>query len=149
LGLAFSPFLFIAVGAPSNYPPMFSVVMLPPVLLGCGFLILRYLSKSTRPSTRRRTLWAFEGLSWIAIGVFLFFVSNFNFMTPFERVGVVSIAFLVSTAAFVPIALLRATALEGRLGVLSNGVAIALLLLMLLAASSLVVVYLNTPSAFP
>ena len=92
----------------------------PPALSGCGFLSFRHLLKPHDSSARKILLLGIESASWIAIARFLFFVSSINLMTPLERVRVVSMVFLVSRTVFVPVVLLRRTALERRLGRLST-----------------------------
>ena len=148
LGLVVCPYGFIAVGALSSYPALFSVVMLPPFLLGSGFLLWRYLSRPSPAPGRRRFLLVFEGLSWLAVGVFLFFISNFTLLTDLERFGAVCTDFLAASALFLAVVLLRSTALEQRLGRLPRAVVLIFLILLLVAAVPASVRYLVTPPKF-
>jgi hypothetical protein len=148
LGLALCPVGFIAMGALSQFPPLFSAVMLPPFLLGCCFLLWRYLSRPAEPPTRRIALLLAEVPSWIAVAVFLFFVSGFTLLTTFERLGIVSTAFLAASVVCLPVVLLRRTALERRLADLPGALVLAVLLLLLAGASAATVAYLRTPPAF-
>jgi hypothetical protein len=121
--------------------------MLPPFLLGGGFLLWRYLSRPPDPPVRRIPLLLIEGASWMAVGAFLFFVSGISLMTAFERVGAVCTAFLVASALCLPLVLRRRTTLERRLHRLPGAVTITLLLAVL-ATSSVAVCYLRAPPAF-
>jgi hypothetical protein len=127
---------------------LFSVVTLPPFLLACGFLLSRYLSAPPDPPVRRAALLMLEGASWILIGVFLFLVSGINLATPLERAGAACTAFLVASFGCLPVALLRRTSLEQRLGRLPRAAGVTLLLSILVASIALTVVYLKTPAAF-
>jgi hypothetical protein len=148
LGLVICPFLYIAVGALSGFSPAFSVVMLPPLLLGSGFLLWRFLSKPTDRATISVPLLLMEGLSWVAIVAFLFLVSGFNLLRGLERFGVGSGFFLVGSVGGVLIVLLRRPALEQRLTRLPKGVAIAALVSLLALAGFAAIATLMTPPAF-
>lgn len=154
LGLALCPLPYIAVGALFRFPPLFSLVMLPPWLLGSGLLLWRYLRKPTEPpaptaGTRRAVLiFALEGASWIAIATFAYFISGFTLMTSAERVGAACTAFLFTGAGCLPLALARRTALERRLAALPSAAAAILLLLLLVATGAAAAAYLLAPPAF-
>jgi hypothetical protein len=148
LGLLVCPFVFLAIGALSHFPAMFSIVMLPTFLVGCGFLLFRYLAKPREAPARRPALVVLESLSWMSVGVFLFFVSGINLPTTFERVGAACTAFLVGSAICFPVVVLRRTALERRLGYLRPAAALAILLLILGGSVVIAVAYLRTPAAF-
>lgn len=149
LGLAICPLAFIAMGALAQFPPLFTALFLPPFLLGAGFLLWRYVSRSPDPPARRLPLLVLEGLGWIAVVVFLYFVSGFTLLTTAERVGLASTAFLTASVLCLPVVLLRrGTALERRLSPLPDAAAIALLLLVLVASAAATVSYLTTPAKF-
>jgi len=148
LGLVLCPFLFIAVGALSGFSDAFSFVMLPPFLLGSGFLLARFLSKPSDRAMRSVLLLAIEGVSWVAVGTFLYFVSGFNLMSGLERSGAACTSFLVASAASLPIVLLRRTALERRLAPLPSAVTVTLLLLILVVSGLATIAYLVAPPAF-
>ncbi len=152
LGLALCPLPYIAAGALFRFPPLFSLVMLPPWLLGSGLLLGRYLRKPTEPpptaGTPRAVLFLGEGASWIAIATFAYFLSGFTLMTAAERVGAACTAFLLTSAVCLPLALARRTALEQRLAALPSTAAAVLLLLILAASGAAAVNHLLTPPAF-
>ena len=152
LGLALCPVPYIAVGALVRFPPLFSLVMLPPWLLGSVFLLWRYLRKPTEPSaagtSRAVIIFGLEGASWIAIATFAYFISGFTLMTSAERVGAACTAFLLTSAGCLPLALARRTALERRLAALSGTAAAVVLLLILAASGAVAAAYLLTPPVF-
>lgn len=148
LGLAACPFAFIAIGALSQFPLVFRMVMLPPLLLGCSFLLRRYLAKPSELPPPRRARLTIETLSWVAVAVFLFFISDISLATTFERAGAVSTAFLAASAVFLPVTLLRRTDIERRVGQLPRRLVLTLVIATLAAASAASVIYLWTPAAF-
>ena len=90
-----------------------------------------------------------EIVSWVAIAVFVFLISQLDLMTPFERVGAVCTAFLVSTAISLPVVLVRrGTALERRLDRVSNGVAMGVVLLVVVVTCVVAAVYWWRPARF-
>lgn len=152
LGLALCPVPYVAVGALFRFPPLFSLVMVPPWLLGSGWLLWRYLRKPTASPAARTPravlVFGLEGASWIAIATFAYFISGFTLMTSAERVGAACTAFLLTAAGCLPLALARRTALERRLAALSSTAAALLLLLILAASGAVAAAYLLTPPAF-
>jgi len=148
LGLLVCPFLFIAMGALFRFPPLLSLVALPPLLLGSGFLLRRYLARPTEAAARGAALLVVEGLSWAVVGVFLFLVSGINIMTRFERLGTVCTSFLAASAVSLPLVLVRRTALERRLARLPGAVAAVASALILLAAGLVMIAFLRAPPAF-
>jgi hypothetical protein len=122
--------------------------MLPPLLLGSGFLLWRFLSKPTDRATISVPLLLMEGLSWVAIVAFLFLASGFNLLRGLERFGVGSGFFLVGSVGGVLIVLLRRPASEQRLTRLPKGVAIAALVSLLALAGFAAIATLMTPPAF-
>jgi ABC-type amino acid transport substrate-binding protein len=146
LALAICPVGFIATGTLGMYPPTFGYVMVPPFVLGCGFLLGRYLARPGAP--RRLPLLLLELPSWIAVLALLFFLSNYSLLTSFERVSGVCVAFLAALALCLPVALLRRTALEERLGGIPTGAALALVLVLIATTAVVAVVHLTTPDRF-
>jgi len=146
LSLAICPIGFIATGTLGMYPPAFGYLMVPPFVLGCGYLLVRYLARPGAP--RRLPLLLLELPSWIAVLALLFFLSNYSLVTSFERAGGVCVAFLAALALCLPVALLRRTALEERLGRIPIGVAMAVVLLVIATTAVVAVVHLTTPDRF-
>lgn len=145
LGLVVCPFLYIATGALFNFPPAFSLLMLPPLLVGSGFLLWRFLSKPTERAMSILLL-VIEGFSWIAIVAFLILTSRFNLLTGFERFGLFCTFFLLASVCCLPLVLMRQTALEQRLTQLPNGVSIsALLVILVLSGLAMIAYLLSTP----
>jgi hypothetical protein len=148
LGLLSSPIVYVATGALSDLSPVFSFVMLPPFLLAAGFLLSRYLAGSAEPSGRRGVLALLEVAAWLAVAMFLFFVSGVHLMRGLERVGAACAASIGAAIVWLPVAVLRRTALERRLARLSKAAAITALLLFVGAAGAAAIAYLVTPPAF-
>jgi hypothetical protein len=148
LGLVTSPLLFIFSGLVFAFPPMFSLVTLPPLLLGVSYLLRRYVSRPSEPTPRRPAALALEALSFLAIGAFLVLISRANLTVGFERLGIVCTLFLVAWALCVPVVSLQRTALEQRVAQLPRPIALASLVLTLAATSLIALDYLTTPAAF-
>jgi drug/metabolite transporter (DMT)-like permease len=147
LGLAVCPVVYIAIGALSRFPPRFSLVMLPPYVLGGGYLLWRYLSRPSEPR-RQLPLALVEAVSWLPVGVLLYFISGFALMTSIERIGAASAAFLVSSGACLPIVLARPASLERRLARLPRPVLVAVTFLVLMASGLAAMFYLKRPARF-
>lgn len=146
-GLAICPFLFIAIGALSNFSPSFSFFILPPFLLGSGFLLWRFFSKPADQAANFIFL-AMEAISWIGIVASLFLISGFTLMTGFERLGLACTFFLLASAVCLPVIWVRRTTLEERLAHLSKGVAISILLLILMLSGLSTAAYILSKPAF-
>jgi hypothetical protein len=147
VGLAICPLPYVAIGALSAFQPIFSLLLLPPFLIGCGFLAWRFLARLSATASGTFLIIG-EILSWAAVAVFLFFVSAFNLQTPVERVGLSSVFFLLTSAACVPLVLLRETALEARLKRLPKSALAGLLFLLLAAAGFAAARYVLAPAEF-
>jgi hypothetical protein len=147
LGLVICPFLYIAIGALFRFPPAFSLLILPPFLVGSGFLLWRFLSKPTDRAMNILFL-LIEGISWIAITVFLILISRFNLQTGFERFGLFCTFFLLTSLCFLPLVLMRKTALEQRLTRLPKSVSISALLVLLALSGLVMIAYLLSTPAF-
>ena len=148
LGLVLCPLAYIAIGALTGFAPAFSFLTLPPLLASTSYLLYRLLSKLGRGYSSKLLMTA-EIVSWILIIAFLILVSDFTLFSGFERIGLFSMLFLLSTLVSLPIALMRQTVLGERLRQLPNTVAILLLLVVLLVAVVIMTVYLLREPTFP
>jgi hypothetical protein len=148
VGLILCPFAFIAGGALSGFSATFSLVLLPPLLLACGFLLGRLLARPSEPAPREALLWSFEAMSWLVLVVFLYLVSGVNLTIGFERFGVVCTAFLATSVAAFPFLLLRPTRVEARLARLPRAPSMLILILIVAVATVSAIIYLATPPAF-
>lgn len=144
LGLATCPFPFIAIGALSHFALAFSFVVLPPFLIGSGFLLWRYLRRPAATAGSIPVL-ATEVLSWVAIAVFLFFVSAINLQSTAERIGLSSQFFLLTSCIWLPWVFRRETALEARIKRLPKVASVVVLLVILAAAGSGVTAFFLAP----
>ena len=146
LGLIVSPYFYIAFGALGAFPPAFSFIMLPPLILGSGFLFWRFLAKPN--DTKRGILFlVFEGLGWLAVIAFVIFVSRINLLTMFERFGLSCAFFLVASICALPVVAFRKTDLECRLAQIPKSISVGILLLMLLISGLATIAYwLGTPA---
>ncbi|CAM3741768.1 hypothetical protein ACAN107058_15420 [Paracidovorax anthurii] len=113
LGLVLTPFAYIAIGALGGFSGAFSAIALPLLLAGGGFLLARFLRRST-PAAPRRGMALAEAAGWLPVGAFLFFVSNFTLLTTFERIGLFCTLFLACSLVSLPVLLLRRPALLAR-----------------------------------
>ncbi|MCP4119998.1 MAG: hypothetical protein GY737_32300 [Desulfobacteraceae bacterium] len=147
LGLVTSPFIYIAIGAPFHFPPAFSFLIIPPFLVGSGFLLWRFLSKPTDHAMKKIPM-LLEGISWMAIAIFIILVSRFNLQTKFERLGLFCTFFLSASLCCLPLVLIRKTALEQRLARLPGRVAISALLIILGLSGLSMISYLLSSPAF-
>jgi hypothetical protein len=147
LGLVICPFWYIVIGAPFSFPPAFSFLMLPPQLIGSGYLLWRFLAK---PPAHAMILThvMLETVSWLAIIVFLIAISRFTLMTPFERLGLFCSFFLLAWFCCLPVTLLREIALEQRLRPLPFGVSVSVLIIVLMLSGIAMIAYLARPPAF-
>ncbi len=148
LGLVLCPFAYIAIGALTGFAPAFSFLTLPPLLASAGYLLYRFLSRPV-PGSSSNLLVLAEIISWILIAAFLVVVSDFTLLNRFERIGLFSMLFLVTTLVSLPTVLVRQTALGERLRWLPDVVTILLLLAILLVALVTMAVYLFRAPAFP
>ncbi len=147
LGIVACPFLYIAIGATFSFSIAFSLIMLPPMLMGNGFLLWRFLSKPPG-LTMKIPLLIGEGLSWVSILLFLFFISDFTLQTERERIGFFLTLYLAASVGCFPLALLRETSVERRIAGLPPLTTIGLLLGILLPSALLVIPYLLSAPRF-
>jgi hypothetical protein len=146
VGLILCPFVFIAGGVLSGFSAEFSLVLLPPLLLGCGFLLERFLAKPKESVARN--LRSLEALSWLVLVAFLYLISGVNLSRGFERFGTVCTVFLATSVAALPFLLLRPTRLEMRLAQLPRALSILALIMIVAVATLATIVNLITPPTF-
>ena len=147
LGLWSSPWGYVAMGALFQFSPMASLFLLPPLLLGQGYLGWRYLVPLSGSTARSRLL--AEVPAWAAILFFLYVVSNFTLMTLFERLGLFSTIHLICVGLGLLSLPLGTSKLEQRLRRLPNGVTAAVAVAILLVELVLMIVCLLKAPAFP
>lgn len=148
LGLVLCPFAYIAIGALSGFAPAFALIALPPLLVGVGYLLYRYLRTPAQGAASAWQLLA-EGLAWLPVIGFLWVVSDFTLLTSLERVGWLSTLFLSTTLIALPIVLRRRTALASRLQRWPKVLGVSVLVGVLLAAVGIAVVHGLRAPALP
>jgi peptidoglycan/LPS O-acetylase OafA/YrhL len=146
-GFVTCPLLYIAIGALFQFSLAFSVIMLPPFLLGSGFLLWRFLAKpaDTKP---RILIQILGGLSLLSVAAFLFFISGFTLLTTFERFGLFCTFFLLASACCLPLVIKRDMALKQRLAQLPGSLSSGALGVILLIAVPAMLGFLLKKSAF-
>jgi hypothetical protein len=148
VGLILCPFVFIAGGALSGFATVASLVLLPPFLLSCGFLLRRYLARPGASAGRQALLGSLEAIAWLVVVTFLYWLSGVNLSRGFERFGTVCMAFLASSAIALPLLLLRSTRLEAAWTRLPRALSVVALLLILGVATLAMIVNLTTAPHF-
>ncbi len=148
VGLVLSPLGFIATGALSDFSPVFSTLMLPPLLLGGAFLLRRLLARPRERPPERRPPWLLDAASWIVVAGALYLISGANLMRGLERLGAVCTFFLAGAVLGLPILLRRQTAVETRLARLPRTASLILLTAIVGLAGWAMVAYLTAPPAF-
>jgi hypothetical protein len=148
VGLILCPWVFVASGALSDFSRVASLVLLPPLLLSCGFLLRRYLARPGASAARPALLGALEGIAWLVVVAFLYWISQAYLSVGFERFGAVCTAWLATSVIALPLLLLRSTRLEAQLARLPRALSIVALLLILGVATLATIVYLTTPPQF-
>jgi hypothetical protein len=145
IGLIISPYLYIAIGALSRFPLVFSFVTVPPLLFSSGFLFWRFLARPKKQEMSKTWL-VIEVISWMAIVMFLILISHFNLNTTFERAGLFCSFFLLASVFCLPVISLRRIALKQRLKNYPSGVVIVVLMLVLTSSGLIAILYqLSTP----
>jgi hypothetical protein len=145
VGLILCPFAYIATGALSGFPAGFSYTSLPPLLLGSGFLLGRYLARPKESAAGGILLGALEAISWLVLVTFLYLVSGVNLSIGIERFGLACTGFLAASLVALPVLLLRPTRLETRLARLPRGLATLALIVIVAGATFAMIVNLITP----
>jgi hypothetical protein len=148
VGLLLCPLVFIAGGALSGFSTAFSLVLLPPFLVSCGFLLRRYLAKPGAAVARQALLWSLEAISWLVVVTFLYLLSGVHLSRGGERFGVMCTSFLAASAAALPFLLLRPTRLETRVARLPRALSVVALVLILAVSTTAMIVYLTAAPAF-
>ena len=130
LGLLTCPVGYILMGALLYISLMFSLIFLPPLLTGSGFLLWRFISKPKNESTSTLLL-VLEGVSWSVILFFLFIISVIRLAQEFERSGVACLFFLLALLLWLPVVVIRKTALKQRLLRLPPSISLCILFVIL------------------
>jgi hypothetical protein len=119
-----------------------------PFAIGATILLQRFLRSPSAEAISRNTMPLIELASWVAVGSFLFFISQIHLLRGIERWGAVSMMFLGTSVCAAPLVWLRPTALEQRLGRMPPRVIAAALCILLTLAALLLFSYLTTPARF-
>jgi len=145
VGLAICPYLYVVAGALFSFSFLFSLLMLPPLLLSSGFLLWRFLSKPEDQPMRIKSR-ILEGVSWIMIAVFVVMISDFKLQTNFEKFGLFCTFFLLTSICCLPLVMMRETALKKRLTQISNGLSKnVFILIWILSVLMMIIYFLNAP----
>ena len=149
LAMAFVPFAYIAIGALSAFSLGFSILTVPLLLLGAGYLLVRMLAKPVRPADGSILPRVGEIAGWALIAGFVTLVSSFNLLTKFERVGLTCTIFLICFVIALPIVSMRETVVRERVRQMPKAmVSFWLLAILVSAAATTTVFFLRSPS-FP
>jgi hypothetical protein len=148
VGLILCPWVFIASGALSDFSTLASLVLLPPFSLSCGFLLRRYLARPGEAAARPALGRVLEGIGWLVVVAFLYWISQANLLRGLERFGAVCSIFLAGSAAALPLLLLRPTRLEADVARLPQALSLVVLILILGVATLAMIAYLTTAPHF-
>lgn len=146
VGSILAPLGYIIIGALASFAPMFSIVMLPPLVSAMGWLLYRHLFS---PLPRRPSgVWihAANLLAWIMIVLFLYFISGFTLFRPLERVGFLGIVYLASVVITMPIIWVKRARLAHAPAWTHGPVGISAAMLLSLAASVATILYAVSPT---
>ena len=152
LSLVTCPFLYVAIDvfiSPTftRFAPAFYFVIFPSLLVCGGFLFWRFLSKPVeRP--RRILLLIVHAICWYVVAVALVYVSAANLQVGFERISFTSVLFLLAWVCWLPVVLLRKTALEQWLARLPYAVSMSVLFVILAASGFASISYFVIPPKF-
>jgi hypothetical protein len=144
LGLVTCPLPYVVIGALLQASLAFSIVELPPFLIGSGFLLWRYLARPPLAAGGIPLLVA-EILSWDGLAVFLFDISGFSLMTTAERIGLASMFFLLTSLLCLPLVIWRETALEAWIERLPRAMSAAALVIVLVATGIAIAAFFLIP----
>jgi hypothetical protein len=148
VGAILCPLVFVATGALADFSPLFGVVVLPPYVLGGGFLLRRFLAKPRGVPTQPSWLWLLEAVSWMVVAGVLYLVSGAKLMIGLERLGAVCTWLLAASGACLPLLLIRQSTLETRLSRLPRGVPLVVLIALVGLLVWAMMGYLSTPPTF-
>jgi hypothetical protein len=162
LGAVLFPLIFVALFGgvdillrrSGGLPPEFWLATLPPLLIGIGYLLYRFLRKPRERASGDTRLsakiarWLMVVLSWFVIAVFVVIISKYPLNATFEQVGISLTFFLLASLLSLPVVLIRKTALQQRLMQLPNSIVTAALALVVSVSTVIAVVYLMTPATF-
>jgi hypothetical protein len=148
MGLVTSPFGFIVTGALSDFSPLFGVVVVLPMLVAVAFLLRRFLARPAATARHRSWVWLLEVASWLLVLFVLYHLSGAMLTTGFARLGIVWTFFLTGTLLWLPVLLLRPTALEARLARRPWAVHLIIVALIMVLSVWVMVTYLTGPPRF-
>jgi hypothetical protein len=141
LGVTTCPFLYFVSGAPFDIIDVAErTAIIGSAFIAVGFLLWRFLAK---PSERHAAPWLklVEAGCWAALLNFVIVVSDMRLMSDRERIGSTCLFFFGMSVLWLPLTVLRKTALEQRLDALPRSVSVGVLFLVL-AASGVMVYFL-------
>lgn len=144
LGLVLCSFIYAVIAQRQGFGAAFYFAVLPPLLIGNGYLLFRLLGRPQEPASRGVWLIA-ETLSWFVIAAFIAFVSYFVMDTLTEGIAALFVFNLLASLFSLPVVLLRKTALQQRLMKLPHRVTMLALALVVSLSATVVGVDLLTP----
>jgi len=147
LGAFATPLGYIAIGAPANFAPAFSLIALPLVLASIGWAFYLAL-RQPRPLQRSVLIPVALAAAAAIIAGFVFIVSNFTLLQPRERLGILAMVFLVTTVCALPLVLWRRGALLASVVRLPATTSAALLALILIVAGAAAALHMARAPAF-
>jgi hypothetical protein len=135
------PLFYVAIGVLAELKPLASLIISAVLFGGGGFLLWRFVWRRDGGG-EGVLLYSVEAIIIVLISAVLFVVSNVTLLTDFERVGLLSLFFVLAFLIALPLVLIRQTALERQLRYLPKAVATAAALVILAPTLALMVSYL-------
>jgi hypothetical protein len=149
IGLLVSPLGYIAIGALGGFSIAFSILSLPLLTASILFLIFRFIPKAPSIKNHQKWLLGLEGVSWLLVGLFLFFVSGFTLITTWEQIGLFCIIWAAASLLATPFTCLRSSALLTRVMNWPEKFVLACSLIILATLITFISIYILTPSHLP
>lgn len=141
-----SPLGYIVIGALAAFAPMFSIVMLPPLITAAGWLLYRNLFSSLPRRPSGVLIHAANSVAWTMIALFLFFISGFTLLRPLERLGILGAIYLTSTVIALPIVWIKRARLAHAPAWAHGPVGIFAAALLSITASAALIAYTIRPA---
>jgi len=111
LGFLSCPYVYIAIGALSQFSMAFSLIMLPILVLCTGLLFWQGL-RLPRKHVAPLWLWAMQAVGVAFVLAFIVFISALGLQTGLERAGLSCLFALASALCWFPLVRWRGTLLE-------------------------------------